>query len=257
MSNSENVDNSPTKYRVPALEKGLDILESLAASPASLSLADLARILNRSSSELFRMLNYLERRNYVIKEAGSGNYRLSLKLYALGHTHSPVEDLLKAATTYMQKLALTVRESCHLSTLSHGKLVVIAQAESPRKVRLSVGVGQEFPPIHTASGRLLLAYLPSDKLAVFLAEDPDFQKLNKTGQAKLRRNLIEIRQVGYSISENESHVGVKDTAVLVGNPDIDLSAALAIPSLTTTAPPDDSRKLLTALQHCAQKLQKR
>jgi DNA-binding IclR family transcriptional regulator len=253
MSNQKK-SPAPSKYRVPALEKGLDILECLAATSAPQSLADLARALNRSSSELFRMLNTLEKRRYVIKEEGTGNYRLSLKLFTLAHSRSPIEHLLDVASGPMQELVQTVGESCHLSTLSHGKLVVIAQAESPRKVRLSVGVGREFSPLHTASGRLLLAYLPAQKLADFLAEDADYRQLAPARQAELAGKLAEIRQEGCSIAVNESHLGVKDLSVLVGNPAIGLSAALAIPSLTTPDQPDHSQKLRQALQACAHKI---
>ena len=51
-------------YPVPALEKGLDLLELLSARADPQSLTALARTLGRSSSELFRMITCLERRGY-------------------------------------------------------------------------------------------------------------------------------------------------------------------------------------------------
>ncbi|MGH9454797.1 MAG: helix-turn-helix domain-containing protein, partial [Terriglobia bacterium] len=57
--------SSPPHYRAPALEKGLDILEALAAARVPQSLSEMARLLKRSASELFRMLNLLERRGYI------------------------------------------------------------------------------------------------------------------------------------------------------------------------------------------------
>ena len=68
-------------YPVPALEKGLDIVETLAAAAVPQSLAELADALDRSSSELFRMLNCLERRGYVKRDGSSGKYALTLRLY--------------------------------------------------------------------------------------------------------------------------------------------------------------------------------
>jgi DNA-binding IclR family transcriptional regulator len=67
-------------YSVPALEKGLDILEKLAASPVAQSLSEMACKLGRTSSELFRMLNILERRGYLEKDPASGKYTLTLRL---------------------------------------------------------------------------------------------------------------------------------------------------------------------------------
>ena len=47
-------------YRVPALEKGLDLLECLARERRAMTQAQLARALGRGSSELFRTLATLE-----------------------------------------------------------------------------------------------------------------------------------------------------------------------------------------------------
>ena len=133
-----------SKYRVPALEKGLDILETLAHSQTPLSLTELARKQGRSSSELFRMLAVLESRGYINKGEASGNYALSLKLYELAHLHPPVMNLLEAAAQPMKNVTNVLRESCHLSVLRRGKLVVLKEVLSPARVRLSVPVGGRF-----------------------------------------------------------------------------------------------------------------
>lgn len=247
-----NVENGSLKYHVPALEKGLDILEALAATATPQSLSDLARGLNRSSSELFRMLDCLERRGYIARDAASGNYRLTLKLYELAHTHSPVEQLLHFAELPMQQLAQTLRESCHLSILQYGKLIVLAQAESPARIRLSVEVGGQFSAIHTASGRLLLAYLTPAEREAFLVEDPDYQELTEGQQQECAARIAEIERLGYSTIKNETHIGVTDTAVLVGNPRAGVVAALTIASLSGAHTPDTETRILDELLACAQ-----
>jgi DNA-binding IclR family transcriptional regulator len=109
-------------YFVPALEKGLDVLEALASASGPQTLTELARDLDRSSSVLFRIIDALEKRAYIARDPVSGTYHLTLKLYELAHTHSPADQLLKAATFPMRVLADTIHESCHLSVLAHGKL---------------------------------------------------------------------------------------------------------------------------------------
>lgn len=150
-------DSSPT-YSVPALEKGLDILEALAASPAPLSLAELARDLNRGSAEIFRMLVCLERRAYLRREPISGKYMPTLRLFELAHAHSPLKTLLDVAREPMRWVTTELGESCHLSVIERGKLLVISREDSPESVRLSIEVGGRFEPKKTASGRLLLAH---------------------------------------------------------------------------------------------------
>ena len=51
----------------PALEKGLDVLELLAAEPHGLNLQDIARRLDRSPNELFRMVDVLVRRGFLAR----------------------------------------------------------------------------------------------------------------------------------------------------------------------------------------------
>ncbi len=143
-------------YSVPALEKGLDILEALAAAPSPLSLAELARDLNRGSAEIFRMLVCLERRAYLRRDTASGKYAPTLRLFELAQAHSPLRTLLAAAREPMRQVAETLGESCHLSVLDRGKLLVIAREESPESIRLLIEVGAGFEPEKTASGRLLL-----------------------------------------------------------------------------------------------------
>lgn len=155
MASKPRIKSAPS-YSVPALEKGLDIIESLAASPAPLSLAELARDLNRGSAEIFRMLVCLDRRAYLRRDPLSGKYALTLRLFELAQAHSPLKALLSVAREPMRAVTEALGESCHLSVMERGKLLVIAREESPERVRLSIDVGASFDPKNTASGRLLL-----------------------------------------------------------------------------------------------------
>jgi DNA-binding IclR family transcriptional regulator len=240
-----------SKYRVPALEKGLDILETLALSQTPLSLTELARKQGRSSSELFRMLTVLESRGYINKREASGNYALSLKLYELAHLHPPVMNLLEAAAQPMGNVTNVLRESCHLSVLRRGKLAVLKEVLSPTRVRLSVPVGGRFSLVDTVSGRLLLAYLPDRELTAFLANSEEHATLNKSGQAAFMAKLADIRETGVSTAVSETHLGVSDAAVLVGNPHVGLCAALAVASLKASSDPDHFQQIIAQLKQCA------
>jgi DNA-binding IclR family transcriptional regulator len=180
-------------YSVPALEKGLDILEALAASPSPLSLAQLAKDLDRGSAEIFRMLVCLESRAYLCRDAISGKYSPTLRLFELAHAHSPLKTLLQVAREPMREVTTTLRESCHLTMIERGRLLVIAREDSPERVRLAIEVGSRFDPQETASGRLLL----SSGIDLVTARD-------------------------------ETIEGVDDATVRIGSPDGAVHAALAV-----------------------------
>ena len=238
-------------YPVPALEKGLDIIEALAAEAVPQSLAELAARLKRSSSELFRMLNCLERRGYVAREAVSGKYGLSLKLFALSHVHSVTEKLLQAARRPMQALTEAFQVSCHLSVPERGRLLVVAQEMSPEPVRISIEVGATFEAAKTASGRLLLAWTRSeDEAGGTNGTDRTYGKEGKE-RAELETVFARIRKSGMSAAESETIEGVRDLAVLVGKPEAGLVAALAVTRLLRRGQKADEAALLAGMRGAA------
>ncbi|GCE07657.1 IclR family transcriptional regulator [Dictyobacter aurantiacus] len=248
----DDIDTSSSQpaYHVPALEKGLDILECLAAHTVPLTQAQLARLLGRGASELFRMLTCLERRRYIQRDPVSGAYSLTLRLFELGHTHSPYQGLLRAAARPMRELVDEINESCHLSVVHQGRLVVLAQEENHARLRLSVEVGGTFPLLHTASGRLLLAHMSPVAAEEAYQLDEEYASLSAQEREELAARLDEIRARGYEYVVGESNDGVQDLVLLVGSQTSHLQAALAICSL--------SRRhvsfldtMLPPLRHCA------
>src|ERR1700759_2656967 len=116
-------------YATPALEKGLDILELLAKERDGLTKSEIARSLNRTVSEIFRMLLCLERRAYISEAAGD-RYVLSLRLFQLVQEHPPTERLLSEALPRMHSLTERVQQSCHLGVLDAGRVVILAQTNA-------------------------------------------------------------------------------------------------------------------------------
>ena len=240
------------KYAVPALEKGLDIIERLAEEAVPQTQSQLARELGRQPGELFRMLACLEGRDYVRRDAATGGYALTLKLFELSRIHSPYEALLTAARPYMRQLADTVRESCHLSVLNRDHVLVLAQEESPKPFRLSVEVGSVHSVLRTNSGRLLLASLPEEQRAALLAANAEWSKLGKAERSALDTRLATIAQTGVAISIGERFTGGADIGVLIGGPGHSIAAALTIAVLIDAGRDPDVAHLVEPLQAMAQ-----
>lgn len=237
---------SPT-YFVPALEKGLDILEALAVAPEPQSLADLARALNRTSSELFRMIDSLEKRFYIARDPVSGGYQLTLRLYELAHTHSAVDQLLRASAVPMRELSDSLRESCHLCVLNGPQLTVVAQAESPDPVRLSVEVGYRAQPLNTTSGRLLIAFLEPEEQQRFLSDDAAYSAMDIVERDTLRTELAKIRKAGFHLAASRRRTGI-DISCVVGNPEIGVVAALGVPILAGGVNDGREKKLVPVIR---------
>lgn len=223
--------SSTTAYHVPALDKGLDILECLSDSRLPLTQAQIARQLERRPSEIFRMLATLERRGYIVRAPISGAFSLTLKLFELGQVHSPYEVVVRAARGPMQDLAIEIRQSCHLSVIWRGDIVVLHQEEGPTRVRLSVEIGSTIPVLESASGRLLVAKLPDVERGELLNRHTSFSTMAGADQAVLLSRLNEIRNRGYETARSEHTAGVSDIAVLIGTNSTKTQLALAVAAL--------------------------
>jgi DNA-binding IclR family transcriptional regulator len=108
------------QYSAPALDKGLDILELLSDEAGGLSQSEIAEATGRSVGQIFRVLATLERRGYVTRDAQSGLYAFSMRIFDLAHRHPPLRGLISIATPAMRDLAERVRQSCNLSVIDSG-----------------------------------------------------------------------------------------------------------------------------------------
>ena len=148
---------SKLNYATPALEKGLDVLELLAHQPEGLTKSQIARELDRTVSEIFRMLLCLERRGYIALLGGE-RYSLTLKMFKLVQEHPPTERLIADALPVMHHLSQATLQSCHLGVLEDARVVILAQVNAPANIGFYVKLGSDRrpdggPPAATSSSR--------------------------------------------------------------------------------------------------------
>ena len=222
-------DPSGDRYRAPALDKGLDILELLSATEAGLSQAEIAKALDRSPNEIYRMLDRLVRRGYVVRTE-SERYALSLKLFALAHQHAPLRRLVAQATPIMRRFVQEAGQSCHLVVYERGRAVVVAQLDAPSYWGLAIRVGAHVGLIGTGSGHVLLAFQSAQEREFMLAEHEA-----ALGEAPaphdLEQRLAVIRARGYEIMPSRQTRGVFNLSAPVLGPDGSAFAAVTCPDI--------------------------
>lgn len=212
-----------TKYKAPALEKGLDILELLATFPAGLTQKEIADRLGRSLNEVFRMLVCLNERGYIATGEGTDRYQLTVKMFELSHRFPPIRGLVNQAVPAMRKLSSLTTQSCHLIVYSNGVLLVVAQADSPDIAGFSVKLGTKNTDITgTASGQVILAHSSQVRREEILAAcDDRFAELDTT--------LDTIKKRGYASTPSLQIKGIFDQSVPVFSPAGDIIGALTVP----------------------------
>lgn len=237
------------RYGAPALDKGLDILELLSNESSPLSQLEIAKAVGRTPGEIYRMLMCLEERGYVMREEGSGKFRLTLRLYELSHRQNSTTLLRKAARLPMESIAEAVGQACHLSVMNGPMLLVLMERMPVCQVCVAVGEGARMPVLRSTSGKLLLANWPEEDALEFLEQLPDFRDASKAYRGKLLQILADLRGADHCHMPSSSTEGVDDIAVPVGVPGSDVAGALVISFLSGTKSGERNRpRYLEALK---------
>ncbi|KUM28775.1 IclR family transcriptional regulator [Mesorhizobium loti] len=247
-------DDEEDRYRAPALDKGLDILELLASVDGGLTQAEIAKRLDRSPNEFYRMLDRLVKRGYVTRPDGD-RYSLTLKLFGLGQLHAPVRRLVSYATSIMRELAETSWQANQLVVFDRGNAVVIAQQEAPHYWGISIRVGSHISLFDTGSGHVLLAFRSPEEREMMIAEHLRTNEEMKQSPDFFAR-LDQVRDRGYEMMASLQTAGVYNLSAPVIGSDGRGIAALTIPYITLVNAPTapDITRTIALLQAAAAKL---
>jgi DNA-binding IclR family transcriptional regulator len=200
-----------TRYAVPALDKGLDVIELLAREADGLSLNEIARSLGRTSSELFRMVNGLARRGYIEQRNGE-RYVLTLKLFELAHRHKPIKSLTAAAAPLMLEIVHRALQSCHLTVFHAGRVMVVGEVDSPERYAFGMKVGALVGLTDTASGYVLLAFQDDATRRAMLESHQEVEGELDVDSAQLAKIVRDVAKKGYAEVQSRQTRGVTNVA---------------------------------------------
>ncbi len=222
--------DTKSKYRAPALEKGLDIIELLATTAEGLTQGEIANALGRSVNEIYRMLNCLQQRGYISLHKPADTYTLALKLFELSHRHPPMQQLIKEALPLIKGITRKLDQSCHLAVCHEDRMVVVAQTDNPGSIGLSVRMGAQLNLLRTASGLVILAFRSDEeRKRILLTQTEDLDPPINIDELEVR--LAKIRKRGYEESDSQHVRGVRNLSYPVLDFSGETIAALTVPFL--------------------------
>ena len=219
------------KYRAPALEKGLDIIELLASHGEGLTQGEVAKALERSPNEIYRMLSTLVQRGYVIRSLSGDRYSLSLKMFSISQRHPPIGRMIEAALPRMRAITRKAWQSCHLGMESNGDVVIVASAESPGNWGLALKNGTVIGLWNTGTGRVLAAFRTDEDLECLIEQHRPAIGEPSLERAEFDAHIQRIRTVGYEKMPSATAIGVTNIAFPIFGPSSHAVAVLSCPYL--------------------------
>jgi DNA-binding IclR family transcriptional regulator len=203
------------------LENCFAVVELLATEGRDMRLSAVADRLGLQRSGAHRLLTALCGLGWAERDADTEQYRLSLKLPALGHCYLASTRLLDVCQPILDRLAKESRELVRLAVIEHGDLTTIAHSQGSQDSLVIQSRNFVTLPLHvTASGKAWLATLPEETalrmvLAAGFGEPGAFGPNALRSVEALQRELALTRERGYGVAVEEAEPGVVGVALTI------------------------------------------
>lgn len=189
--------------QVPAATRALSVLTLLAGSPGPMPAAAIARSLGLPRSSTYHLLVAMRDAGFVVHVAEEERWGLGIAAFEVGAAytrHDPLERMARPLLAGLVRVAAPTAVVSYLGVLHGAETLYLAKAES-RRLPVVIEVGVRLPAALTASGRAMLAALPTAQVRADFSSARSF--VDRTGRGPtswtaLRQLLEEERERGWS-----------------------------------------------------------
>ena len=204
----------------PFVDRVLDVVAFLTEDGRSRPLGEISARLGLSKAATHRMLRALSARGWVEQEAGTGFYRLTLRLPILAHRYLRSTRFLDVTQPVIDRLAQATREHARLTAVVGHGLTWLSMAQGATSGLVSQGGSGKLPLHASANGKVWLATLSNEE-AIKLVLEKGFGEPGEFGPNAVRsveellKRLDETRRLGFGINIDESEIGVITVAAAI------------------------------------------
>jgi IclR family transcriptional regulator, pca regulon regulatory protein len=224
------MSTSDGQYRIEALAKGLAVLRLFDENIVELRLREICDRTGMPMPTAFRVVATLEADGFLDRTP-DGAVRPGLAALALGSAALRGSSLVQASDLPLRRLADDTGETVNLGVLMGDQVLYVARIRNADLVTANIQVGSTLPAIYTSMGKMLLAGLTPEELAVRVTEssfDAPAGPNAKRTLADLHADLDRIRADGYALQDEELARGLRSVAVPVRGADGGTIAAINV-----------------------------
>jgi IclR family pca regulon transcriptional regulator len=200
---------------VQSLERGLAVILTFGPDRPELTLAEVAKAAGLTRAAARRFLLTLVELGYVRNEGRV--FSLRPRVMELGYAYLSGLSLAEVAQPHVEEFVSAIHESSSICVLDGDDVVYVVRVPTKRIMTISISVGTRFPAYCTSMGRVLLANQSDDEIERYLAEVRFEPRTQQTvfRPKELRAILIDVRQSGYALIDQEMEDGLRSVAVPV------------------------------------------
>src|SRR6201996_4387362 len=200
-----------------AAERAFRVLETPAQAGHPLSMSDLVESLGLPKQTVHRILVQLMDAYLVTRGAGDRLYECSSRVRSLAVNVLMHAGPAAARHALLEQLVEKVGETCNLTMLSGNDVVYVDRVETEWPLRMHLQPGSHVPLHCSASGKLLLSFMPKERRERVIDALPlrAYSERTITDRDALRKELIATRRRLLAINNQEHLQGLIAIAVPV------------------------------------------
>ncbi|MGL5681600.1 MAG: IclR family transcriptional regulator [Marinifilaceae bacterium] len=217
-----------SKYNVPMLIKGIELLEELSHHHRGLTMQEMGQLLNFPKTTVFRLANTLLDMGYLGKDADNNRYFLSRKLFKLGLSALGETNIVERAMEPMTRLRDDVKESVMLGVLVDTEVVLLEQILGSHAFTFVLKTGTSICVHASAPGKVLMANLSTERRENII-ERISFYPFNDntiTCREQFMNELKRVKEQGYAMDIEEEIIGVHCIGAPIHNQDGEVIACV-------------------------------
>jgi IclR family transcriptional regulator, KDG regulon repressor len=243
---------------VSSVQKAARLLCAFTRENREFGVRELARRLGLGKSATHRLLTTLAAEHLIEQDGTTGRYRLGIKIYELGTLVPTHQDLHEAAAICIDELHDRTRETVQVAVLDGAEVVYIERREGVRTLTAFDRFGHRNFANCTATGKMLLAWLPQPDLERILAGDlPARTRFSITDPGVLVEQLEQARRLGYAENVQESDPEIASVAAPIRGPLGAVVAAISVAGPLTTLTGVTRRRFVAATIETASRISER
>lgn len=244
-----------TERGVKSLHVALDVIEAVAASEEEVGVSELAATLGLTKATVFRHLQTLVERNYLVQNVKTSRYRLGIQCHLLSQISSNRIDLLSASTDAAMWLREVSGLSVVVSAVRLRSVVVLATHLAPSAVQIGERPGSEICLYGSAQGRVAVAFSHKPLLAQIKRQKRDaFTDYTTTEWGKLEELIRQTRQQGWADAPEELLLGLNAVAAPIFDDTGDCIGTLAVVGFLQHLPRTPDMRIINALLTAAERI---
>jgi len=199
---------------IRAVERALNVLLCFTSQTPELTMSQISEKIGINKSTVHRLLSTLEGKRFVERDPLTGVYRPGLRLLQMASLAMEQNSLRRLAAPFLQDLCNQYHENVNLTLLDGVDVIYVdVVMDVSQRIKLAAVPGQRLPAFCTASGKAILAFLSEDQIKHILGRGmPKYTQATITSPEKFFKNVHEIRERGFAISEQEFEEGINAIA---------------------------------------------